>query len=173
MSTSQAQLAGRRSYLGQSRPRALRRRVAISDRRLRVRLVEPGDYEAYSGRGPAQGWCLGGKIVGHVAERGGQIVAIGVITWDWAGRAWAWYESRERLPAIILHRKAKAMLALLRKVGEPSLYVFRNPSEPGAATAGPIAATGTILSGISQFASNRLRMKNLASPDPVNPYAFA
>ncbi len=95
-------------------------------------MARASDFRRYFGVEPAPAWCIEGKIIGHVAERGGELVAVGLVSWDQYGRAWGWYSVRERVPEIIIFRQARAMLALLRSVKEPALYVFSDPRVPQA-----------------------------------------
>lgn len=86
-----------------------------------ARIATADDFLRYAGRMPPAEWCIA-ESVGYAAERNGELVALGIVTWDHFGRAWGWFDTREALPALMLHRKAKAMLAVLRAVGEPVIY---------------------------------------------------
>lgn len=102
---------------------------------LRVRVVRAEDIRAVLGCDIDPVYCIPEcKPVGYAAERDGAVVAIGVVTWDTEGRAWGWFNTRERLPAVVMHRRARAMLALLREAGEPALYAICNGAIPGAET---------------------------------------
>jgi hypothetical protein len=97
-----------------------------------ARLATADDLRAWVGRMPPVEWCIAENIVGYTAERASEIVGLGFVTWDEYGRAWGWLEKREALPTLMMHRKAKAMLALLRDVGEPALYAFCSQTIPGS-----------------------------------------
>lgn len=72
------------------------------------------------------------KVVGHAAECDGDLVAVGCVTWDRYGRCWGWFSWRERLSPFLIHRKAVAMLDLLRDCGEPAVHAICNRAIPGA-----------------------------------------
>lgn len=94
------------------------RRVSVDDL-LELDAVLPPEWRI---REPA-GW---------VAERNGRVVAAGTVSWDEWGRAWGWFNRREPVPAVTMHRRAIEMLRLLREVGEPALYAICHVETPGA-----------------------------------------
>jgi hypothetical protein len=98
---------------------------------LRVRDLREADTEVLDACLPPE-WCVVDPV-GCAAERDGSVIAIGAVTWDKWGRCWAWYNSREQLPAVTMHRLAKAALNYLRKEGEPTVYAIANANVPGAA----------------------------------------
>jgi hypothetical protein len=99
---------------------------------LSLRPASAEDLRRYAGCDLPADWAIDGWAIGYAAERAGEIVALGLVTRDIYLRAWAWFNSRERLPALMMHRKAKAMLAILREVGEPVIYAGCDYSIPGA-----------------------------------------
>lgn len=97
---------------------------------LHVRYIKHEDIIAFDALLPEE-WRIG-PPVGFAAERDGELVAIGTVTWDRWGRCWAWYNSREQLPAITMHRRAREMMGWLREAGEPALYAICHPGIPGS-----------------------------------------
>lgn len=89
---------------------------------ISIRRVTLDDVLALDALLP-QEWRVG-EPVGYAAERDGALVAIGTVTWDRWGRAWGWYNSREQLPAITMHRCAIEMLRMMREVRAPALYAI-------------------------------------------------
>lgn len=100
---------------------------------LRVRRVTAEDVRALLGSDIHPEFCIG-EPAGFAAERDGELVAIGTVTWDRWGRAWGWLNRPGAIPAVTMHRRARAMLSLLREVEEPALYVICNHAIPGADT---------------------------------------
>jgi hypothetical protein len=47
-------------------------------------------------------------------------------------RCWVSVDMRKPLPAIVLHRNAKRLLARLAQVGEPIVFAFSDPRQPKA-----------------------------------------
>jgi hypothetical protein len=97
---------------------------------LSVRPVTPDDVSETGLRLPPE-WSIG-EPVGYVAERNGAVAAIAQVTWDQWGRAWAWYDAFERLPAATVYRRSLEMLRMLREVKEPALYVICDLSISGS-----------------------------------------
>jgi hypothetical protein len=98
---------------------------------ISIRLVTLADADALDARLPEE-WCVVDPV-GYAAERDGKVVAIGAVTWDRWKRCWGWYNCREKLPAITMHRYAKEALHFLSKQGEPAMYAICNAGVPGAA----------------------------------------
>jgi hypothetical protein len=99
-----------------------------------IRSATAADFRRFSGFDVPAEYCIDGKAIGYAAERDGIIVALGLVTWDNFGRAWGWFNKTECLPAVTMHRRALAMLAILREVGEPAIHAFCSASIPGAET---------------------------------------
>lgn len=92
---------------------------------IRLRRVRADDLRAYTGEDmPAELSSM--EPAGWVAERDGRMIGLGAVAWDHYYRAWGWVSTREPLSAVVLHRHACRMLAMLREAGEPALYVFRD-----------------------------------------------
>lgn len=101
--------------------------------RITVRLARPADAEAYAGAALPAEWFFGGHLVGLVAERDGEMVAIGFITWDGLGRAWGWFSRRGSVSPFLMHREARRMLVGLREAEIAVLHAFCSQSIPGSA----------------------------------------
>ena len=99
--------------------------------RLSLRPARPDDIRALIGSDIDPEYCAMAPF-GYTAERDGEIVATGTITWDRRGVAWGWFTRTGHVPAVTMHRCALEMLAMLREVGEPVLYVICNLAIPGA-----------------------------------------
>jgi hypothetical protein len=99
---------------------------------LVIRLAKPDDLRAYAGFDPPAEYCICAAL-GYVAERDGVIVAISLVTWDIHERAWVWFDAKEPLSPIAMHRRALSTFAVLREVGEPVVYAFCSQTTPGAA----------------------------------------
>jgi hypothetical protein len=97
---------------------------------LRVRCVTSDDVDAAGLRLPPA-WCIADPV-GYVAERNRAVVAIAQVTWDQWGRAWAWYDAFEQMPAATVYRRSLEMLKLLREENEPALYVICDLSISGS-----------------------------------------
>lgn len=97
-----------------------------------VRRLTREDLQALDAELPEE-WNIG-KPAGYAAERNGELVAIGQVTWDRYGHVWGWFNKRERIPAIIMHRCALEVLDFLSRpeVGEKHLYMICNLAVPGA-----------------------------------------
>lgn len=95
-----------------------------------VRYVTADDLREMGAVMPAE-WDIG-KPIGYAADRNGELVAAGSVTWDHGGRAWGWLNCRERVPARIMHTCALEMLLRLREVGEPDIRMIVNLSIDGA-----------------------------------------
>lgn len=99
---------------------------------LLVRRVTLDDMRAMDAVLPPE-WRIG-EPIGYAAERDGELVAVGSVTWDQWGRAWGWFNRRGHVPAITMQRCALATLKLLRDVGEPRIYTICNAAIPGSDT---------------------------------------
>ena len=97
---------------------------------IRLRDASPEDFRAYAGRDPDPTWHV--DWAGKLVERDGEVIGIGVVSEDPYGRLWAWTHSREPLPAIVVHRNTKAMLAKLRRAGADAVHCYRNEDIPGS-----------------------------------------
>ena len=64
--------------------------------------------------------------IGHVAERDGELVGVGIVSEDAHGRIWVWVHSREALPAVMLHRTVRRMFMLLRLAGVRRVHAYRD-----------------------------------------------
>lgn len=95
-----------------------------------VRSVTREDLQALDAELPEE-WNIG-KPAGYAAERNGELVATGQVTWDRYGHVWGWFNNCERVPAIIMHRCALEMLRLLRECEEARLYMICDLDAPGA-----------------------------------------
>lgn len=80
---------------------------------LTIRPVAVGDYEAYVGKPLPYHWC-DGTLRGFVADRDGDVVALGILTRSRTGIVWAWYNAKEQLSAVALHRRARRTLNVAR-----------------------------------------------------------
>ena len=99
---------------------------------LRIRRIKHEDIIALDAVLPEE-WRIG-PPVGFAAERDGQLVAIGTVTWDKWGRAFGWYNCPgQPLPAITMHRCAREAMRWLREAGEPAMYAICHPGIPGSA----------------------------------------
>lgn len=98
---------------------------------LHLRAASADDIRAVLGVDIDPEYCAMAPF-GYAAERDGKVVAVGTITWDNRGVAWAWFNGRGAVPAITIHRKALAVLDMLREVGEPVLYTICDISVPCA-----------------------------------------
>lgn len=100
---------------------------------ISIRRATADDARAIAGGTLPADWCIGAPV-GWAAERDGEVIALGAVTWDRYGRAWGWFSGSGAVPAITMHRKAREMLAMLREAGEPTLYAICNTAIPGADT---------------------------------------
>lgn len=99
---------------------------------LLVRRVVMDDIRTLNGgEGIDPAYCIG-EPVGYAAERDGELLATGSVTWDRYGRAWGWFNRRGRVAPSTMHRCALEMLGMLRRVGEPEIYMICNLAIPGA-----------------------------------------
>ena len=105
-------------------------RARMAEFRLRPATYE--DVVRYAGHELPEDWCIEHRVVGHAAEAGGEVVAVGYVTWDMLGRCWGWFSRRDALSPFLVHRKARATMRLLREVGEPALYAICNAAIPRA-----------------------------------------
>lgn len=96
------------------------------------RLATADDFRRYAGQDLPPEWCIEGRVIGYVAEDGGEVIAIGIVTWDEFGRAWGWFHSRQRIAAVTMHRLAKRTMAVLRAVDEPALHAGCDYRIPGS-----------------------------------------
>lgn len=100
---------------------------------IALRPATADDFRRYAGAGLPEEWCAGGWVCGDVLEEGGQIVAYGLVTQDRYGRIWGWFSRKGPVSRFLMHRKALAMIDLLRRCGEPALYAVCSEAIPGAA----------------------------------------
>lgn len=94
-----------------------------------VRLATADDLRRYAGRNPPE-WCV--EWCGYVAERDGEIVALGMVFWDKWGRTWGLYDFRERQSPFLMHRLARETIAHLRRIGVTTLHAFCDDRVPKA-----------------------------------------
>jgi len=95
------------------------------------RLAGVNEYCAFSGETAPAEWP-GIKPFVLLAERDGEPVAIGAVSWDQYGRAWGEFGCKEKVSAALMHRTALHVLRMLREVGEPVIYAFCDKQIEGA-----------------------------------------
>lgn len=96
-----------------------------------LRLATADDLRSFYGCEPSAEWCAA-PPAGHVATRDGRDIAIGVVTLDRYGRVWGWFDMREPLPAVLVHRYARRLLAALRQDGIEALHAICDRRKPRA-----------------------------------------
>jgi hypothetical protein len=67
-----------------------------------------------------------------VLEDDGELVAFGTVLWDEHGNALGFIDRKAAVSAFVLHRNAKAVLNVLKAVGERALYVGCDEGVPKA-----------------------------------------
>ena len=98
-----------------------------------VRQVTPHDIRAVLGSDLKPEYCHPDtKPCGYAAEKDGELRAIGVVSWDIHGRAWAWINRVGHVPAATLHRCATEFLDMMRGVGAPEIRMICNLAIPGS-----------------------------------------
>lgn len=75
-------------------------------------------------------WVI--EWAGWVAERNGEVVALGIVGWDQWGRVWGFYDSRERLSAFTMHRMARKIMGHVREIGIHELHAYCSDVVPNA-----------------------------------------
>lgn len=91
-----------------------------------VRPATDADFQAFVGRKPPEIW------LGMMAEREGRIVAMGVIAWNEDGKASGYFDAKERVSPLTIHKTALRMLAALKEAGEPVVFAGCDDMKVGA-----------------------------------------
>jgi hypothetical protein len=97
---------------------------------LVIRPVTRADIREYAGQDIPE-WCV--QIEGHAAVRGGNVVALGLVVANPDGHLTGWFDAKENLPPVVMHRTARRTLDALRRRGERRIAVICDASRLGSA----------------------------------------
>lgn len=94
-----------------------------------VRLASADDVRAFAGRDTPE-WVV--EMVAYAAEQDGQLIALGTVFWDAAGRVWVAFDKRGDISAFTMHRLALRTLKHLRDIGTDVIHAECDECIPGA-----------------------------------------
>lgn len=93
-----------------------------------IRPATAADFQNFFAKPPPPIW------LGMLYERDGMAVAIGTVVWEEWGHAICFYHCKEAISKFTMHRVARRVIEVLRKVGEPAVFSVPDRNIPGATT---------------------------------------
>jgi hypothetical protein len=97
---------------------------------ISVRPATAEDIASYGGAG-LPSWCIEWR--GWAYEAKGEVLALGSICWDSYGQAMCFFEAKDAVPAIVMHRTAVKALRWLRETDTRRVLTACDESRPRAA----------------------------------------
>jgi hypothetical protein len=92
-----------------------------------IALATDADFLAFYGVEPPPTW------LGMAYRESERIIAMGVVIWNEHGAATGFFDRKGPVAPIVAHRTARRVMDVLKRVGEPAIYVLCDATVPRSA----------------------------------------